>query len=489
MTPEQLRNSILQMAIEGKLTEQRPEDGNAADLLKEIQAEKAKLVKDGVIKKEKPLPEIAEDEIPFEVPKSWCWCRLGEVGITITGKTPSTTCSEYYDGEYPFIGPGNISSSGTIQYDTDKRLTESGLANSRALDNQDIVQVCIGGSIGKVAIVDRKCGFNQQINAIKPLLSLSKYIFSVIQSDFFYKKLRENSTGTATPIINKDGWCNLLVPLATLAEQKRIVDRLEKILPLVDDYEKAYNELHELNKAFPGKLKNSLLQMAVEGKLTDQRPEDGNAADLLKEIQAEKAKLVKDGVIKKEKPLPEIAEDEIPFEIPESWCWVRMGNVVDVRDGTHDTPKYCPTGIPLVTSKNISSGQLSFDEVKYISEEDAKIINSRSNVDDGDILFAMIGSIGNPVIVKKNREFCIKNIALFKPYIKATIGMKYWFWVLYFFQERMRKGASGGVQSFVSLKVFRQYTVPLPPLAEQKRIVAKLEQLLPLCDTLAKAQQ
>lgn len=488
MTPEQLRNSILQMAIEGKLTEQRPEDGNAADLLKEIQAEKAKLVKEGKIKKEKPLPEIAEDEIPFEVPKSWCWCRLGEVGITITGKTPSTTCSEYYDGEYPFIGPGNISSSGTIQYDTDKRLTESGLANSRALDNQDIVQVCIGGSIGKVAIVDRKCGFNQQINAIKPLLSLSKYIFSVIQSDFFYKKLRENSTGTATPIINKDGWCNLLVPLATLAEQKRIVARLEEILPLVDDYQKAYNELQELNKSFPGRLKNSLLQMAVQGKLTDQRPEDGNAADLLKEIRAEKAKLVKEGKIKKEKPLPEIADDEIPFEIPDNWCWCRLGEI----------SSYAQPKIKIVPSE-IRDEMWSLD-LEDIEKETGKVVNrisaSARNIKgekvrfkSGDILYSKLRPYLKKILIADDDGITTPELVPFNIY--GTVCQEYFLWYLQspYVDNTISSVCYGVKMPRVGTDTMCNLLVPLPPLAEQKRIVAKLEQLLPLCDTLAKAQQ
>ena len=234
-------------------------------------------------------------------------------------------------------------------------------------------------------------------------------------------------------------------------------------------------------------LKNSILQRAIEGKLVEQRVEEGTAKELLKEIKLEKEKLIKEGKIKKSKPLPSITEDEIPFEIPESWEWVRLSDIIDVRDGTHDTPKYYPSGIPLITSKNISTGQLVFDDLKYISEEDAKAINVRSNVDDGDILFAMIGSIGNPVIVRKTREFCIKNVALFKPYSKNVTFMPYWYWLFNSVQHTMKKEASGGVQSFISLKAFRQFVIPLPPLSEQHRIVAKIEEMLPLVDQYDKA--
>ena len=229
----------------------------------------------------------------------------------------------------------------------------------------------------------------------------------------------------------------------------------------------------------PQELKNSILQLAIQGKLVEQRPEEGTAEELYQQIQDEKQKLIKTGIIKKEKPLPEITEDEKPFDIPESWKWVRFFDVVDVRDGTHDTPKYMPTGVPLVTSKNLVNGNIDFDTTKLIAVEDAEAINMRSAVDDGDILFAMIGTIGNPVLVKKDREFCIKNIALFKAISQNFLDMEYFLLFLQNEQYEMKGKASGGVQAFVSLKLLRSYLLPLPPLAEQKRIVAKIEELLP----------
>ncbi|MFL0167512.1 restriction endonuclease subunit S [Candidatus Clostridium helianthi] len=226
-------------------------------------------------------------------------------------------------------------------------------------------------------------------------------------------------------------------------------------------------------------LKNSILQLAIQGKLVEQRQEEGNAKELIKEIKAEKERLIKEKKIKKEKPLAEIAESDIPFEIPESWEWVRLSDVIDVRDGTHDTPRYVTEGIPLVTSKNLINGTIDFDNVKLISFEDAEKINKRSNVDNGDILFAMIGSIGNPVLVKKDREFSIKNMALFKTININLFNMEYLFWYLEKEQDIMKKKATGGVQSFVSLSFLRAYLIPIPPLAEQKRIVAKIEDLMP----------
>ena len=234
----------------------------------------------------------------------------------------------------------------------------------------------------------------------------------------------------------------------------------------------------------PQELKSSILQLAIQGKLVEQRPEEGTGEELYQQIQAEKKRLIKEGKIKKEKPLPEIAEDEIPFDIPESWKWCRLSDVIDVRDGTHDSPKYVPVGIPLVTSKNLVNGVIDYGNVKYITQEDADKINVRSMVDDDDILFAMIGSIGNPVLVKKDREFCIKNMALFKRFANTDISMRYVYWFLFYAQYKLKKEASGGVQSFISLSRFREYLIPLPPVAEQNRIVAKLEEILPLCERL-----
>lgn len=232
------------------------------------------------------------------------------------------------------------------------------------------------------------------------------------------------------------------------------------------------------------KLRELILELAVRGKLVPQDANDEPASELLKRIQAEKAKLIAEGKIKKDKPLATIAEDEKPFELPEGWEWVRLQEVFDVRDGTHDTPKYCNSGFPLITSKNLYSGVLDFSEIKYISEEDHFKIKERSGVDKGNILFAMIGSIGNPVIVETDDDFSIKNVALFKPYSRSLSEMNYLLKYLLKASVEMREQAAGAVQSFVSLGVIRSYLFSLPPLAEQSRIVAKVDELMALCDQL-----
>ena len=257
-------------------------------------------------------------------------------------------------------------------------------------------------------------------------------------------------------------------------------------------------------------LKNALLQEAVQGKLVPQIASEGNARDLLEEIRKvrlshgfansygicdEKNKKSKSSDLRSKsqirvtkKELPEITEEEIPFDIPESWCWCRLSEYLDIRDGTHDSPKFYDNGIPFVTSKNLNDGILDFSTCKYITEEDHKKFSARSFVEDGDILFAMIGSIGNPVIVKKKFDFSFKNMALFKRYTKEKTDMKYIFYYLSYIQFELKRIATGGVQSFIGLGTFREMLFPLPPLSEQKRIVAAIEKFMPLIEEYGKKE-
>ena len=490
MNAQDLKNSILQLAVQGKLVEQRAEEGTARELLEQIKLEKDQLIKDKKIKKSKPLLEITEDEIPFEIPESWEWVRLIDLCSLISDGTHKTPA--YVEYGVPFISVKDIS-SGVMDFSNVKYITreEHEKLISRCKPEMNDVLLCRIGTLGKAIKIctDKEFSIFVSLGLLKLIeADVADYIVQVINSGYGYRWIDDNKVGggTHTNKINLDTLRGMPIPIPPLEEQHRIVAKIEEILPYIDQYDKAYTKLEIFNKKFPEDMKKSILQMAMQGKLVEQRPEEGTADGLYEQIVAEKAQLIKVGKIKKEKPLPEIAEDEIPYEIPSSWRWVRFSEVMDVRDGTHDSPKYIETGIPLVTSKNISGGGLYFSNVKYISREDADKINERSNVDTGDILFAMIGSIGNPVIVNKDREFCVKNVALFKNYDKSKMCIEYVYWFLYREQYIMKKVASGGVQSFISLKVFRNYLFPLPPFEEQKRIVAKIEELLPYCDQLIK---
>ena len=468
MTPQELKNSILQLAIQGKLVEQRPEEGTGEELYQQIQAEKQRLIKEGKLKKEKPLPEITEDEKPFDIPESWKWVRLGEISQLLDG-------NKLNGPSYPYLEAKYLRGIAEAKY----------LNNGRFITKGTWAILVDGENSGEVFEIKEDGYLGSTFKVL--YISGSLYSYYVLFFLSLHKAyFRNNKKGAAIPHLNKELFFNMTFPLPPLAEQKRIVAKIEELLPYIERYEKAWNKLEELNKRFPTDLQKSILQLAIQGKLVEQRPEEGTAEELYQQIQAEKQRLIKEGKIKKEKPLPEITEDEIPFDIPENWKWVRLSDVVDVRDGTHDTPKYVSKGVPLVTSKNLVNGSIDFETAKLISFEDSVAINMRSAVDDGDILFAMIGTIGNPVLVKKDREFSIKNMALFKKIDETLFDMSYLLFFLQREQDEMKKVANASVQSFVSLSFLRKYLIPLPPLSEQKRIVKKLEEILPLCEKLKK---
>ena len=478
MKAQQLKNAILQLAIQGKLVPQDPNDEPASVLFEKIQAEKEKLIAEGKIKKTKKTSNIRpldmKADFPFEIPKNWVWGRLGDVISVSSGKN-LTQKQMKGTGKYPVYGGNGI----------------TGYFDEYLVEKNTIVIGRVGYYCGSALKVISNSWVTD--NAL-----IVKYSNSLFFPDFLLHllnqlNLKDSSVSTAQPVISAQRIYPLKFPLPPLNEQKRIVAKIEELLPFIEEYDKKEQKLTTLNQQFPDQLKKSILQAAIQGQLVAQDPNDEPASELIKRIQAEKERLISEKKIKKPKVKSEIVvrdglpyeiingverciADELPFEIPESWCWVRLNDYLDVRDGTHDTPKYVVSGIPLVTSKNLNNGKLDFSNIKYISEEDHKQISLRSGVDVGDILFAMIGSIGNPVLIKENSNFSIKNIGLFKKYISDT-SMEYVYYMLLKLQDDMRKKASGGVQSFVSLSFLRDYLIPIPPLNEQKRIVQKIEEV------------
>ena len=279
------------------------------------------------------------------------------------------------------------------------------------------------------------------------------------------------------------------MPLPPLAEQQRIVARLEELLPDVEAYGTAQERLTTLESSFPQQLRKSLLQEAIQGRLVPQNPADESADVLLQRIRAEKEQLIKEGKIKKQKPLPPITEEEKPFAIPDSWQWVRLGELCKViTDGTHSRPQYIDNGIPFISVKNISNGYIDFNTSKYISLHEHKQLIKRCHPQNGDLLISKVGTTGIPVIIDTNKEFSIfVSIALLKfithinvHYIKHSINSP-------FIQTQVKFNTRGvGNKNWV-LKDIMETVIPLPPLAEQQRIVARLEELLPLCGGLMPA--
>lgn len=483
MIPEQLKLSILQSAFQGKLTGECVPNETADDLYQQIQSEKQRLISEKKIKKEKPLPEISADEIPFDIPDNWRWCYVGDLFLHNTGKAQNSSGST--NGIIrKFITTSNLY-WGEFDFTKVKEMPFTDTELERCTVKRGDLLVCEGGDCGRSAVwdYDEEVCIQNHVHRLRPYRDVNIYYFYYLF--YLYKNTgRLRGRGVAIQGLSNEAIHKVVLPLAPLEEQHRIVAKIEELLPYVDRYATAYEKLEQFNAKFPNDMKKSILEYVIQGKLVEQRAEEGTGEELYRQIQAEKQQLIKEGKIKKEKPLPKITEDELPFDIPESWKWCRLSDVIDVRDGTHDSPKYVPVGIPLVTSKNLVNGVIDYGNVKYITQEDADKINVRSMVDDDDILFAMIGSIGNPVLVKKDREFCIKNMALFKRFANTDISMRYVYWFLFYAQYKLKKEASGGVQSFISLSRFREYLIPLPPVAEQNRIVAKLEEILPLCERL-----
>ena len=483
MTPEQLKLSILQSAFQGKLTGECLPNETADDLYQQIQSEKQRLISEKKVKKEKSLSEISADEIPFDIPDNWRWCYVGDLFLHNTGKAQNSSGST--NGTIrKFITTSNLY-WGEFDFTKVKEMPFTDTELERCTVKKGDLLVCEGGDCGRSAVwdYDEEVCIQNHVHRLRPYRDVNIYYFYYLF--YLYKNTgRLRGRGVAIQGLSNEAIHKVVLPLAPLEEQHRIVAKIEELLLYVDRYAAAYEKLEQFNAKFPEDMKKSILQYAIQGKLVGQRPEEGTGKELYRQIQTEKQRLIKEGKIKKEKPLPKITEDELPFDIPESWKWCRLSDVIDVRDGTHDSPKYVPVGIPLVTSKNLVNGVIDYGNVKYITQEDADKINVRSMVDDDDILFAMIGSIGNPVLVKKDREFCIKNMALFKRFANTDISMRYVYWFLFYAQYKLKKEASGGVQSFISLSRFREYLIPLPPVAEQNRIVAKLEEILPLCERL-----
>ncbi len=513
MTAQQLKNSILQMAVQGKLVPQDPNDEPASVLLERIRAEKEQLIKEKKIRKEKnpsiifrgadnlPYEKVGKnepvciaDEVPFEIPDSWEWTRLGFVSsyaetkkkIKAQDAPPDLWQLDLEDiekggrilehktvGERKAVGDKTFFEAGNVLYSKLRPyLLKVLVAPADGICTPEIVPFSLYGKI------------------------LPEYIVAFLKSPYVDGVINAVTYGVKMPRVGTQTMTSLLLPLPPLNEQQRIVNKINEVMPVVAKYDTTYSKVKELNETFPEALKRSILQWAVQGKLVPQDPTDEPAKALLERIREEKQQLIKKGKIKKDKHESIIfrrdnshyekrgsdevcIDEEIPFEIPTGWNWSRLGTCLDVRDGTHDTPRYVAEGVPLVTSKNLSNGKIDFTTAKLISREDSQVINQRSKVESGDIMYAMIGSIGNPVLYQGNDEFSIKNMALFKR-VSNGMDMEYVYWFLVLVQEDMKKAASGGVQSFVSLGYLRNYLIPVPPIAEQKRICSTIGQIIPL---------
>lgn len=487
---DDLRQSVLQAAIQGKLTKQLPEDGTAADLLASIKAEKEKLIKEKKIKKEKPLEPISADEIPFDIPENWVWIRLASAFQLINGDRGKNYPSKdklSEKGAIPFISAINMSDC-TIKKDglLFVSQTQYDALGSGKLNKNDFV-FCLRGSLGKF------CKYPFEQGAIASSLVILRkignivddYIKIYLSSPLIQNQINESNNGTAQPNLGARDIAKYVIPLPPLAEQHRIVARVNELMAKIDELEAVEKELVALKAAFPGDMKASLLQSAMQGKLTQQLPEDGSAADLLASIGAEKEQLIKEKKIKKQKPLEPISEDEIPFEIPDNWEWVRLGEIGTWGAGAtpqKGEPKYYKGGtIPWLITGELNNGYVSKIEGKiteYALEHTSVKLNPV-----GSVLIAMygatIGKLGILSVAATTNQACCACY----PY--KGVFNRFLFYFLMANKRMYLASAEGGAQPNISKEKIVNTLMPLPPIAEQHRIVEKLDKLLPLCDALS----
>ena len=499
MTPQELKNSILQLAIQGKLVDQRPEEGTGEELLEKILATKnAKGAKKNLTRSRgargenktsatsaSPREKIPDDEKPFDIPENWEWVHINQVAETSLGKTMD---KEKNTGDYyPYLCSINVYWDGiSLEKVKEARFTVED--KEKYLLKKGDLLICEGGDVGRSAIwnFDKEMYYQNALHRVRFYEGvLPQYFRLMIECYKGLGIIERYCKGVTIKHLVQNSLYAIWFPLPPLAEQKRIVAKIEELLPLIDRYEKAWSKLEDFNKRFPVDMQKSLLQMAIQGKLVDQRPEEGTGEDLYRKIQAEKQLLVKSDKIKKEKTLPEITEDEIPFEIPDSWKWVRLQNIVSVLgDGIHGTPVFDETGeYYFVNGNNLVNGSIvvKADTKKVSAGEYDKY---KKPLDENSILISINGTIGNyafyagePIILGKSACYFSVLIGVDKKYIRHLLNTK-------FFTDYAVKEATQTTIKNVSLKAMRMFPIPLPPLAEQKRIVAKLEEILPLCERL-----
>lgn len=486
MKAQDLKNSILQLAIQGKLVPQNPNDESAEVLYVKIQSEKQKLIKEGKIKKDKPLPPITDDEIPFPIPSSWKWVRLGSIGDWGAGATPNRSNSRYYDGDIPWLKTGDLN-DGVI---TDIPETISELAvketSAKLKPIGSVLMAMYGATIGKLGILGINATTNQACCACIPMSGVyNKYLFYYLLSQ--RKNFIQQGAGGAQPNISREKIIPTLFPLPPLDEQKRIVAKIEELDPLVKQYDKAETELSNLNESFPEQLKKSILQYAIQGKLVSQDINDETADILYTKIQAEKQKLIKEGKIKKDKPLPPITDDEIPFPIPSTWKWVRLGDIGVSRIGlTYHPEDVSDKGIIVLRSSNIQNSKLSFADIVRVNVD----VPNNLLVSKGDIIIcARNGSkalVGKSAIITDTNE--PMTFGAFMAIYKSLVNE----YVKIYLNSPLFKNTLDAVNTVtinqITQKNLNNAIIPLPPLDEQKRIVAKVDELIRYCEKLIRVK-
>ncbi|MBS9008537.1 restriction endonuclease subunit S [Escherichia coli] len=527
---KKLRELILELAVRGKLVPQDPNDEPASELLKRIAAEKAELVKQGKIKKQKPLPEISEEEKPFELPEGWEWVTFSHLGYFFGGKTPSKMKDEYWGGTIPWVTPKDMKTN--LIVDSEDKVTplalEDGLTKVSPGSILFVARSGILRRIFPVAITSIECTVNQDIKVLSPFFSdISYYILLMMNG--FERYIIENLTKTGTTVESLlfEDFISHPFMIPPFAEQNRILSTVKKLMSLCDQLEQqsltsldAHQQLVETllgtltdsqnveelaenwarisehfdtlftTEASVDALKQTILQLAVMGKLVPQDPNDEPASELLKRIAQKKAQLVKEGKIKKQKPLPPISDEEKPFELPEGWEWCRLGSIYNFLNGyAFKSEWFTSVGLRLLRNANIAHGVTNWKDVVHIPND---MISDFENyiLSENDIVISLDRPIINTglkyAIISKSDLPCLllQRVAKFKNYANTVSNSFLTIWLQsYFFINSIDPGRSNGVPH-ISTKQLEMTLFPLLPQSEQDRIISKTDELIQTCNKL-----
>ena len=490
MTGQDLKNSILQLAIQGKLVPQDANDEPASVLLERIKAEKQKLINEKKIKKEKPLPEITEDEKPFEIPESWEWCRWGDLSFSIQY---GYNASAQQNGDIRMVRISDIQNNEVLWETVPYCKIKSEDIEGYMLKANDILFARTGGTVGKSFLVKNVpypsiyAGYLIRTRYSNELVP--QYLKFFMESSLYWEQLKKGTIATAQPNCNGKTLGNMVLPLPPLSEQHRIVAKIEELMPLVEEYDKAQKELDALNAKLPEALKKSILQEAIQGKLVPQDPNDEHASVLLQRIRKEKEQLVKDGKLKKKDLVTTpISDEEKPFEIPESWEWCRFEDIAQglcgktPERGNQDywlNPQY-----PWVSISDMTNYGLIKSTKEGISEKATGIMREISK--KGDLLMSFKLTVGRTSILDID-AYHNEAIITVKPFVDKDNNLRD-----YLFKLLPLITATGDTKDAIkgrtlNAKSIAALIIPLPPIAEQHRIVAKIEDLFARIEPLAKA--
>ena len=505
MTAQQLKNSILQMAVQGKLVPQDPNDEPASVLLERIRAEKERLIKEKKIKREKnpsvifkgadntPYEKIGDevrslaDEVPFDIPDSWEWVRFGNIVANYDSKRRPVTKEQRKNehGYYDYYG-----ATGAID-----RVDDYIFEGEYLMIGED------GGNFfterDNAFIASGRFWANNHVHIVQPILCDIHFLKHFLDSCNLPKMGLIN--GIAVPKLNQEHLNSILVPLPPLSEQEAIVAELSKYAPLLDEYQLAYSEIKLLNDSFPERLKKSILQEAVQGKLVPQDPSDEPAEALLERIRAEKQRLIKEGKIKKDKHesvifrrdnshyekldgVERCIDDELSFEIPESWEWVRLGTVFQ-----HNTGKALNASnrdgekLTYITTSNLYWDRFVLDNLKTMPFTDSEV--DKCTVQQGDLLVCEGGDIGRAAIWGSNKPIRIQNhIHRLRAYV--SVCTRFFYYLFYLYKGAGWIGGKGIAIQGLSSNAIHNLLFPLPPLHEQERIVSAIDTALDIVQKL-----